>query len=465
MKSAQDALEDLTILLDAFFQGLSDCGLVSGYNVSLETSTEMLQPTQRCLPLLLSFLCPLRDGIKDLVMQYESQHNKNEWCVANTNQMRRDEEANEDLHHTEEIPSSNFTSANADIPADSSQIFEDRTAVLEHIEIEPNQEATSHLHILQIPSPSGLQQSCIQFSQDEPRTLETKESELFSASSVNETNNQFSAKPEESIEVHVGTEDTVVRQIWEDKALEFGQTVEGTPSETVTVQQWEEESLDVRNDQEPVVSSEEPTLETSAPGRFQCSECHRDFKSASNLVTHRSKAHTAPQCCDMCGQVLGSTSALQEHCRMVHEGAGCFQCNICKKRFMLRLSFRRHLETHEPAATMAVCEVCGKSFRRADYLQRHYMMHSGQRPYACNMCAKSFVCASHLKNHQRARSHCCEMCGRGFSRSDKLKEHMLRHLNVKRYSCDLCGREYAERRDLRKHQLRCQPPPAETILQ
>jgi uncharacterized Zn-finger protein len=48
--------------------------------------------------------------------------------------------------------------------------------------------------------------------------------------------------------------------------------------------------------------------------------------------------------------------SLQEHCQAKHGGRGCFNCVLCDKDFMTKLSYRRHMNTHG-GKKGAVCDV------------------------------------------------------------------------------------------------------------
>ncbi|XP_059478391.1 zinc finger protein 239-like [Neocloeon triangulifer] len=196
-------------------------------------------------------------------------------------------------------------------------------------------------------------------------------------------------------------------------------------------------------------------------GSYECQNCNESFSNSSKLESHRVKHHALPSSCDLCGKSFSSVSALQVHCKNEHEGAGCFACPTCKKRFMLRLSYERHLKSHNPSLT-AVCEICGKAFKRADYMKRHYMMHSKKRPHSCDVCEKTFSSPSSLKIHktqvhEQLKDHPCDKCGKKFARMDKLKEHLKRHENVRKHECEFCHRKYVEKRDLRIHLPKCGP--------
>jgi hypothetical protein len=47
------------------------------------------------------------------------------------------------------------------------------------------------------------------------------------------------------------------------------------------------------------------------------------------------------------------------------------------------------------------CDTCGKFFTKKLGLQRHEMIHSGERPFTCSICSKSFSRLDNLRNHMR----------------------------------------------------------------
>lgn len=106
----------------------------------------------------------------------------------------------------------------------------------------------------------------------------------------------------------------------------------------------------------------------------------------------------------------------------------------CTKQLRNRDSLRKHLVlVHGPRNHM--CAECGKAFTESAKLKRHFMVHTGERPFLCTFkgCGKRFSLAFNLRTHVRIhtgeKSFVCpfEGCRKSFVQSNNLKAHILTH--------------------------------------
>lgn len=109
----------------------------------------------------------------------------------------------------------------------------------------------------------------------------------------------------------------------------------------------------------------------------------------------------------------------------------------CTRELKNRASLRKHLQVHGPRDH--VCAECGKAFSERSKLKRHFVVHTGDRPYLCTFegCGKRFSLDFNLRTHVRIHTgekrFVChfEGCHKRFVQSNNLKAHLLIHTKTK----------------------------------
>lgn len=82
-------------------------------------------------------------------------------------------------------------------------------------------------------------------------------------------------------------------------------------------------------------------------------------------------------------------------------------CKICAYGFSSRYEYLQHCEINHKFST---CPICFKTFTSRSNMDRHFRLHTGQRPYDCNMCQRSFTRKDHLSTHMAKHLFMCSLC-------------------------------------------------------
>ncbi|XP_075399648.1 zinc finger protein 42 homolog [Tenrec ecaudatus] len=109
----------------------------------------------------------------------------------------------------------------------------------------------------------------------------------------------------------------------------------------------------------------------------------------------------------------------------------------CPRKFKDKSSLRKHLLVHGPRDH--ICAECGKALTESLKLKRHFLVHTGEKPYRCTFeeCGKRFSLDINLRTHVRIhtgekRFSCpYQGCSRKFIQSSNLKAHILTHAKAK----------------------------------
>lgn len=158
---------------------------------------------------------------------------------------------------------------------------------------------------------------------------------------------------------------------------------------------------------------------------------------------------------DANGEEAGCSSA---HAPPVAKPCSCSWCGVAFRRVA---DLNRHVLIHTGQRPFR-CSVCDQSFRLKNILRVHMRIHTGEKPFVCSVCDKAFAYKQSLEKHKCAdptftgdeeaeKPYSCSECGKRFSRSSNLKTHMFVHTEERPQKCVACLATFKQKSSLDRH--------------
>uniref|UniRef100_A0A8C2LWF8 Zinc finger protein 770 n=3 Tax=Cricetulus griseus TaxID=10029 RepID=A0A8C2LWF8_CRIGR len=190
---------------------------------------------------------------------------------------------------------------------------------------------------------------------------------------------------------------------------------------------------------------------------FECDVCHKNFRQLVHLERHQ-LTHNLPFSCTICQRHFKNLKTFVKHQQLHNESYhndvkvrrlletkqekpvyGMYNTFASEERRALHACSKSDptYSTTKRRKHIHACTICGKMFPSQSKLDRHALIHTGQRPFKCVLCSKSFRQSTHLKIHQLTHSEerpfqCC-FCQKGFKIQSKLLKHKQIHTRNKTF--------------------------------
>jgi len=178
------------------------------------------------------------------------------------------------------------------------------------------------------------------------------------------------------------------------------------------------------------------------PNPFKCDACPKAYTTAAYLRVHKSRNHTEPKACPICGEGIYERGKMLGHINQKHSSAQNFQCGICKWNFYYEEDWGVHEKLHKPKY---ICVLGKCKFYRfkdpTDYgnevdLRLHIeaiLSRAYGRPFECKVCGNRYCNQLGLDNHMEKKNHYpnnviykCPLCPSTFNSRISLYHHKRR---------------------------------------
>lgn len=195
-------------------------------------------------------------------------------------------------------------------------------------------------------------------------------------------------------------------------------------------------------------------------GGETCDECGKVTKNMKrHMESHQLNRMQIP--CPMCGKVVLKTG-MSSHMRTVHSGSKPYKCPHCDYSSAFRGNLNTHVKGMHLHTRQYLCTICKAAFKTLGALIGHTKrVHEGwkspnQKIFICSVCEKRFTKKYHVDRHMLIHTgekpHKCNDCGRSFNNKSNLMSHVqLVHKKLSPYQCDVCNVTFKRKKMLLEH--------------
>jgi len=194
---------------------------------------------------------------------------------------------------------------------------------------------------------------------------------------------------------------------------------------------------------------------------YQCSTCHKKYKSKVGLTKHTRSAHEGIKYkCNICQHTVTSKFYLKQHIMQIHFKER-YPCKMCNYQATQKRDLNKHVKNVHQNSERITCSKCNKTFQMI-YITAHMRtFHTGVQPqYDCKICAYKSIhrraVVQHQKRvHQNNERITCSECNKTMLKDYEIIHMKTFHSGVQpQYDCKICTYKSIHKRAVVQHHKR-----------
>ncbi|XP_076827244.1 ras-responsive element-binding protein 1 isoform X2 [Brachyhypopomus gauderio] len=181
--------------------------------------------------------------------------------------------------------------------------------------------------------------------------------------------------------------------------------------------------------------------------------CQTQHQLTMHIRQHNSDTGTADHSCSICGKCLSSASSLDRH-MLVHSGERPYKCSVCGQTFTTNGNMHRHMKIHDkdPAAPLPTSPPSPVKRRRSSAKRK--LSQNNEEERAADPSSKRVVEDGGLDEQALSKGQdellTCPICFKSLGSRYDLEAHMDTHPDAA-LRCELCCISFRTHRGLLRH--------------
>ncbi|XP_045199807.2 zinc finger protein 62-like isoform X2 [Mercenaria mercenaria] len=205
-------------------------------------------------------------------------------------------------------------------------------------------------------------------------------------------------------------------------------------------------------------------------GQWKCDACGNFYSDRRRLRRHYYSAHRdlmPKPSCPVCNEEFETRAEMFKHKKEKQHNTSIwmlkdYYCDACGKHLSRYDSLLKHKRftcgKEEDEDRNYPCDLCGKLFKEAHYVEAHKERIHFKVEKVCDVCGKVCIDDRALKCHRKRhdiknKTYKCTYCEKTFFTAGNLNQHVRTHTKEKPYKCPLCNYTSGVMGNVRKHAI------------